>query len=221
MKNSKLYFTKENYDLFCPSFGDTWPLFNGAIGFTYEQGGGGYSGLAVKRESGDTLTLKKRIDGHFTASMATLKVSYDNREKLITEFNKFFNESSEKPSFQYKSIIIKGSNAKSDIDDLCELLRKNQIRYSYAGSTGKKYRGFDYSSNNEGDVTIEKGDVLISAYQPQSRFVQVLFEPDSKATDSLSYDLTAWALPYAYNLKAFAVTDQIKPSEEKVESMKL
>jgi hypothetical protein len=218
-EKSKLYFTKENYDLFCPSFGDTWPLFNGAIGFTYEQGGSGNSGLAFKRESGDTLTLKQRIDGHFTATMATLKISYDNREKLITEFNKFFDGSANKPTFQYKSIIIKGSNAKSDIDDLCELLRKNQIKYSYAGNAGKKYRGFDYSANAESDVTIEKGDILISAFQPQSRFVQVLFEPDSKATDSLSYDLTAWALPYAYNLKAFAVSDQIKPFDEKVESL--
>ncbi len=214
----KLYFTKENYDLFCPSFGDTWPMFNGAVGITYEQGGGGFSGLALKREVGDTLTLKQRIDGHFTATLATLKVSFDNREKLITEFNKFFSEGASRPSFQYKSIIIKGSNAKSDTEELCELLRKNQIRYSYAGNTGKKYRGFDYRSNAEGDVTIEKGDILISAFQPQSRFVQVLFEPDSKATDSLSYDLTAWALPYAYNLKAFAVTDQIKALDEKIDS---
>ncbi|MDP4224536.1 MAG: M14 family zinc carboxypeptidase, partial [Bacteroidota bacterium] len=216
-EKSKLYFTKETYDLFCPSFGDTWPLFNGAMGFTYEQGGSGYSGLAYKRDSGDTLTLKKRIDGHFTASMATLKVSYENRDKLITEFNKFFADNNEKPSFQYKSIIIKGTNPESDINDLLELLKRNQIRYTYAGSTGKKYKGFDYLANGEGDVTLEKGDILISAYQPESRFVQVLFEPDSKASDSLSYDLTAWALPYAYNLKAFALTEQIKPSAERIE----
>jgi hypothetical protein len=88
----KLYFTKETFDLFCPSFGDTWPLFNGAAGFTFEQGGGGFAGLALKQSSGDTLTLKKRIDGHFTASMATLKVSFENREKLISEFNSFFRE---------------------------------------------------------------------------------------------------------------------------------
>ena len=109
------------------------------------------------------------------------------------------------PAFQYKSIIIKGSNEKSDLEDLFQLLKKNQIKYSYAGSTGKKFKGFDYLANAEGEVTIEKGDILISAYQPQSRFVQVLFEPDSKASDSLSYDLTAWALPYAYNLKAYAL----------------
>jgi len=219
-EKSKLYFTRESYDLFCPSFGDTWPLFNGAVGFTYEQGGSGYSGLAYRQESGDTLTLKKRIDGHFVASMATLKVSYENREKLITEFNKFFSENNNNPSFQYKSVIIKGSNEKSDLDDLLQLLRKNQIKYSYAGNTGRKFKGFDYSANTEGETTIEKGDILVSAYQPQSRFVQVLFEPDSKASDSLSYDLTAWALPYVFNLKAFAIAEKIKPHDEKIESQK-
>jgi hypothetical protein len=216
-EKSKLYFTKEQYDLFCPSFGDTWPLFNGAMGFTFEQAGGGVSGLAYKQESGDTLTLKERIDGHFTASMATLKVSYENREKLISEFNKYFEVTSSKPSFQYKSIIIKGSNERSILEDLFQLLDKNQIRYSYAGSIGKKLKAFDYISNKDGELTIENGDFMISANQPQSRFVQVLFEPDSKASDSLSYDLTAWALPYAYNLKAFALTEQIKPEGEKVD----
>ena len=43
----RLYFTKENFDLFYPSYGDTWPLLNGAIGFTYEQGGGGPSGIGI------------------------------------------------------------------------------------------------------------------------------------------------------------------------------
>ncbi len=68
----KLYFTKENFDLFYPGYGDTWPLFNGAIGFTYEQGGGGQSGLAFKLESGDTLNSERQdrwtfhgIDGYY------------------------------------------------------------------------------------------------------------------------------------------------------------
>jgi hypothetical protein len=205
----RLYFTKESFDLFYPGFGDTWPMFNGAMGFTYEQSGGGVSGLALKLESGDTLTLKDRIDGHFTASMATIKVSYDNREKLISEFNKYFEQSEKNPLFRYKSVIIKGSNEKSNIGSLLRLFDENQIRYSYAGSTGKKFKGFDYTSDKDGETTIEKGDILISAYQPQSHFMQALFEPDSKTTDSLSYDLSAWALPYVFNLKAFALTEKI------------
>jgi hypothetical protein len=213
----KLYFTKESFDLFYPSFGDTWPLFNGAMGFTYEQGGGGVSGLAYKLETEDTLTLKDRIEGHFTASMATIKVSYENREKLISEFNKFFEDGVKNPVFAYKSVIIKGSNEKANLETLFQLLDRNQIRYSYATNIGKKLKGFDYLNNKEGELTIEKGDILITPYQPQSHFVKVLFEPDSKATDSLSYDLTAWAIPYSFNLKSFAVNEQIKPDDKKVE----
>jgi Zinc carboxypeptidase len=212
----RLYFTREDFDLLYPSYGDTWPILNGAIGFTFEQGGGGPSGIAYKLESGDTLTLKDRIDGHFTASMAAIKVSYENREKLISEFNRYFEESIKNPQFQYKSVIIKRSNEKSNISALLSLFDRNQIRYSFAGNTGKKFKGFDYSSNKDGEVTIEKGDILISAYQPQSHFIQTLFEPKSQASDSLTYDITAWALPYVFNLKAFAVADRITPDTAKV-----
>ncbi|HKK43765.1 MAG TPA: M14 family zinc carboxypeptidase [Bacteroidales bacterium] len=207
----RLYFTKENFDLFYPSYGDTWPLFNGAMGFTYEQGGGGASGLAYKQESGDTLTLKQRIDGHFTASMATIKVAFENRTKLISEFNKYFESSGNNHSYRYKSFIIKGTNEKSNIRSLLQLLDNNQIRYSYAENEGKKYSGFDYLKDKNGIVTIEKGDILISAYQPESHLLEVLFEPHSKMTDSISYDLTAWAIPFVYNLKAFALKERIQP----------
>ncbi len=212
-KEYKLYFTKESFDLFCPSFGDTWPLFNGAMGFTYEQGGGGYAGLALDNESGDTLTLADRIEGHFLASMGTIKVSYENREKLITQFNDFFRSGLDKPVFEYESVIIKGDNDKSAIADLLKLLDKNQVKYSLASNSGKTYKAFDYLSNKEGEVKISEGDILVSARQPQSHLVKVLFEPDSKYIDSLSYDLTAWALPYVYNLEAYAVKDRIPASK--------
>lgn len=213
----RLYFTKESFDLFCPSFGDTWPLFNGAMGFTYEQGGGGYAGLSVARETGDTLSLKDRIEGHFLASLATIKVSYENREKLITEFNAYFNSGLTKPMFEYESVIIKGDNDHAALKDLLKLLDRNQIKFSFAGSIGKTYSGFEYLSNKNGQVTIEEGDILIPARQPQSHFVKVLFEPDSKYTDSLSYDLTAWALPYVYHLNAIAVKEIIDPKEGAVD----
>ena len=65
-KQGWLYFTKEVYDLFYPAFGDTYPLFNGAIGITYEQGGGSGAGLAIRNDDGDTLTLEFRILRHYT-----------------------------------------------------------------------------------------------------------------------------------------------------------
>lgn len=207
----RLYFTRETYDLFAPNYGDTWPMFNGAMGFTYEQGGGGASGLAYKLRSEDTLTLKTRIEGHFLASIATLKVSYENRDRLVSEFNKYFDENAKNPVFEYRSVLIKGTNERSAIESLLQLLDRNQIKYSYVKPPGKRFQGFDYLNNRAGEVTPEKGDILISAFQPQSRLVKVLFDPDSRATDSLSYDLTAWALPYVFNLKSFAVNEELKP----------
>ncbi len=86
---------------------------------------------------------------------------------------------------------------------------------------GKNSRVLTTTTNKSGEVTIEKGDLLISAYQPQSHFIQALFEPVSKSADSLTYDLTAWSLPYIYNLKAFAVIDRIAADTAKVEIKKI
>ena len=41
----RFYFTKERFDLLYPSYGDTYPMYNGAIGMTIEQGGGGRAGI--------------------------------------------------------------------------------------------------------------------------------------------------------------------------------
>ena len=208
---NKLYFTKDNFDLFCPSFGDTWPLFNGAMGFTLEQGGGAQAGLALNRKERDTLTLTQRIEGHYLASMAVIRTACENRVRLMKEFYDFFRTAETNPPFKYKTIIIKGTNDPSALQSLKELLESNQIRYSSPRVNGKKLVAFDYRSNKEGTVTAEKGDLIVSAYQPQGRLVQVLFEPDSYASDSLSYDLTAWALPYVYNIEAYATAEKVMP----------
>jgi hypothetical protein len=102
----RLFFTKDNFDLFCPSFGDTWPLFNGSMGFTFEQGGGAQAGLTFDRREIDTLTLAQRIDGHFNASMAVISATMGYRERLMKEFYGFFKSGAERPAFKYKSVII-------------------------------------------------------------------------------------------------------------------
>ena len=38
---------------------------------------------------------------------------------------------------------------------------------------------------------------------------QVLFEPNQKLNDSLSYDITAWALPLAYGVEGYAVKNSL------------
>jgi hypothetical protein len=48
-----LYNTRERFDMFYPSYGDTYPTYNGAVGMTFEQGGIG-AGREVLMENGSS-----------------------------------------------------------------------------------------------------------------------------------------------------------------------
>jgi len=58
-------------------------------------------------------------------------------------------------------------------------------------------------------VQIEPRDIVVSMYQPKSTLVKVLFEPKPQLEDSLTYDITAWALPYSFGVKAYALPTRL------------
>src|SRR5215203_4765619 len=104
-----LYFTRERFDLLYPSYGDTYPIYNGAIGMTYEQAGGGVGGLAIK-QGDDTLTLKQRIEHHFVTSMSTIEISSQNAEKINAEFKKYFDDGAKNGVGIYKTYVVSGAS---------------------------------------------------------------------------------------------------------------
>ena len=124
--NGWLFFTKQYFDLFYPSYGDTYPLFNGSVGMTYEQGGNNSGGVAIALENGDTLTLADRIDHHFATSISTIEIASANANKLVANFKKYFDESNAGLNNIYKSYVVK--NIKNgNISALKNLLQKNEI----------------------------------------------------------------------------------------------
>ncbi|MBA4852486.1 M14 family metallopeptidase [Emticicia sp. BO119] len=207
-KNYWLYFSKENYDLLYPSYGDTYPSYNGAIGMTYEQGGGGRAGIAIAKEDGDTLTLSYRISHHFSASMATLEAISSRADKTVEEFVKFFDRNKTSPVGTYKSFVLKSNGNEAKVKALTGLLDKLQIKYGYATKESSA-SGFGYQSLKDENFKVEANDLVISTYQPKGTFVKILFEPKTVLEDSLTYDITAWGLPYAYGLKAFATKEKL------------
>jgi len=218
-ENGWQYFTKERFDLLYPSYGDTYPLYNGAIGMTYEQGGI-RAGLAVVTADGDTLTLKDRIEHHFTTSMATLETVSNNAEKLITEYKKYFEQSTTNPPGLYKSYIVKAQNIER-LRKMADLLKKNHIAFAFGSD--RTLTGYNYETQKQESFKAERNDLIVNLQQPRSVLANVLFEPQTVVTDSNTYDITAWALPYAYGLNAYAVKEAITGSftfiEEKKESI--
>jgi hypothetical protein len=214
-QNGWMYFTRERFDLLYPSYGDTYPTYNGSVGMTYEQGGSGRAGLAIINEEGDTLTLKNRIDHHYTTGLSTVEALSNNAERALNEFKKYFTNSKNNPAGEYKAYVIKGENPEK-LKKLATLLNRNGIEFGYGAAKGGS--GFDYFTGKTQDFTVEKTDMVISAYQPKSVMLKVLFEPKTFVSDSATYDITAWALPYAYGLTSYATRLPLKPLSASLET---
>ncbi len=207
--NGWLYFTKEYFDLFYPAYGDTYPIYNGSIGMTYEQAGHSMGGLAIKVDD-DTLTLFDRIAHHFTTSISTIEMASLNAEEINKEFKKYFEEGMSNGNGKYKSYVVSGAN-QSKLKELITLFDRNQIEYGYI-KQDIKVAGYSYTNQMEGMYTASVNDLVVSAFQPKSALVKVLFEPHSKLADSSTYDITAWSLPYAYGVECVASKDKISSS---------
>ncbi len=206
----RFYFTKERFDLLYPSYGDTYPMYNGAIGMTIEQGGGGQAGRGGFNAVGDTVTLSYRIEGHYTAAMSAAEATSQNADKLLEEYAKFYKENASNPKGKYKSFVIKGDSNPAQVAKLLELLDKNGIRYGQA-SNKSGLKGYEYQSGKAASFATSNQDIVVSAYQPKSVLAQVFFEPNPQLNDSITYDITSWALPFAYNLKAYALESRMDP----------
>ncbi|SDG25329.1 M14 metallopeptidase family protein [Chitinophaga filiformis] len=216
-KEGWLYFTKEFFDMFYPSYGDTYPTYNGAIGMTYEQGGGGRAGLAGLKQDGDTLTLTERIAHHRTTGLSTIEISSQQAPLLLKEFAHYFLEAIRAPEGPYMSYVVKASGNQEKLASLGTLLNRNGIRFGY-GSAANKAIGFNYFNGKTENFNIEKEDMVISAAQARSNLLKVLFEPDSRLADSVTYDITAWSLPYAYGLQTYGVRQPLTPAKDSLQN---
>lgn len=209
-----LYFTREFFDLLYPSYGDTYPTFNGAIGMTYEQAGHGRAGLAIETANGQTLTLADRVAHHTATALIGVQVASDNASRLVSNFRQYFEQAATNPGGEYKTYIVhQAGNTPEQLRSLTRFLDLHRIEYGRAGIR-KSASGFVYHKGSSGSAQIQEEDLLISSYQVQGTLVQVLFEPETALEDSLTYDITSWAIPFARGLQAVALEERMKPQGE-------
>ena len=69
----------------------------------------------------------------------------------------------------------------------------------------RSVRGYSYFLGKYDSFRIQENDIIISSDQKKSVLTQVLFEPITHYEDSLTYDITAWSIPYVYGLEAYAL----------------
>jgi len=204
------YFTRERFDLFYPSYGDTWPTYQGAIGMTYEQAGHSLAGLAIETQEGDTLTLADRLLHHHVTGMSTVEVASQNSERMIEEFGNFFSTAQENPAGDYHTFVVKADNNRDKIYHLLDFLDTKQVQYGTAGSS-QTTNAYNFSTGQTESVSVDSDDIVISTHQPQGNLVRVFFEPNPELADSVTYDITAWEAHYRFGLEGYALESRMNP----------
>lgn len=205
-KKGWLYWTREVFDLLYPSYGDTYPSYSGAIGMTYEQAGNNASGRAILLANGDTLTIRDKIDHNTVVALSTLEVSAIHSGRLISNFKKYYTESATNPKGMFKSYILKNNPS---LRRLAALFDRSGIQYGYAIKNSRS-SAYHYQSASTRTFDIEPGDMVIHTAQPRSVLLQVLMEEEPVLSDSVTYDITAWSLPFAYQTDCYAFASPLK-----------
>jgi hypothetical protein len=202
------YYTKIGFDMYYPGFGDSWPSMMGAIGMTYEQGGGSGVGIAVERDDGTTHTFRQRAHGHFTTSMATLRTTAENKQERLTDFVAFFRHALALGDGPVKSYALVPGADPYNADRFVNLLTRQGIEVTSAdeGFSAGVARGFGLHGAPS-SKEFPAGTYLVSAGQPKGVAVQMLMEPQPILEDTSFYDLSGWALPLIYNVESYMLSE--------------
>ena len=208
------YFTSEVYDLLYPGYGDTYPVLNGALGMTLEQGGI-RGGLISAKSDGDTISLVDRVKHHSALALNLVEWSLANAESLKVSFYGVHDKSRTNPTNKFAYYFVEKYGANTT--EFLRILDMNHIKYSDTLQIKKAVSAFDYSQQKQ--VTLApylNYGYVISAKQPSAPLIQALLDPAIVLEDSLTYDITAWNLFQLNGLKAFGINENAFGPEQKV-----
>ncbi|MGN8225591.1 M14 family metallopeptidase [Gracilimonas sp. BCB1] len=179
-----LYYSKESFDDFYYGKGSTYPDVNGSIGILFEQASS--RGHAQESIHG-ILEFPFTIRNQFTTSLSTLEAAQSLREELLANTREFYQEAAEEAGDASIKAYVFGEEAdQGRTKHLAEMLNRNQVEvYELAR---------DYNEFKAGKAYI------VPTNQKQFKLITALFERRTEFTDSLFYDVSAWTMPYAFNL---------------------
>ena len=200
------YFVKEVFDAFYPGYGDSWPVFQGAVAMTYEQASA--RGLAFKRDDGTVLTYKQGVTQHFTAAVTTAVTAAKNRDRLLREFLDYRRSAIALGQKGTREYLIAPGKDPARSARLARQLAAQGIVVKQADETF-----------TAGAQQMPRGTYIVPLAQPSGRLVRNLLDPDIKMDEAFLkeqdrrrkarlgdqiYDVTAWSLPLMYDVDVVA-----------------
>lgn len=193
------YYTEEEFDLFYPGYGDSWPSFFGATGMTYEQAGGGRAGVLLARADGTQLSLSDRVLHHLEAARTTIATAARHRRERLADFAAFWRAGSRRPAGSPGAYLLpRGPDAEALAAALAaQGVLVDTLAGALAADSLERYDGVEPLDS------LPAGTLLLRGDQPLGRFLAALMVPGGAPPDTSEfYDITAWSLPYLFGVPA-------------------
>jgi Zinc carboxypeptidase len=213
------YYKAENYDLFYPGYGDSYPSLHGAIGMTYEMAGGGRGGLAVDRADGTLLTLADRVGRHLTTSLATVQTAGRHARRLLQDF-----VATRLKAAESSGRVYLWPADQPEAQALADLLELHGARVEQLAKAAELNAQPLLGGKEERPHRFPAGTYAVSTAQPLGALVQALLDREATMAQSFVerqrrrfeanrngefYDITAWSLPLAFNLRAWTAAGAV------------
>ncbi len=191
-----LYFTEEVFDDFYYGKGSTYPDIHGSVGILFEQAG--TRGFIRETENGK-LTFPFAIRNQVTVSLSTLEASFNLRKELLEYQRSSYRKTIDLAGQNMiKGYIFSEPDDPSRLNHFIDILLKHRIRVYHLNK--------DYNSGATSFNT--SSSFIVPLKQPQYRLIESFFRVDKKFSDSIFYDISAWTLPYAFNINYQTITSQ-------------
>ncbi len=214
-----VYYVGENFDLFYPGYGDSYPSLRGAIGMTYEMAGHGRAGQAYRRPDGTVLTLADRIARHLTTSIATARTAIRNRSDLLRDFSASRRARGPERTYLWRPDQPEAAAA-------AELLAAHGVQVGALAEPARlRTAPLAATASDATDSTdatearrFPAGTYAVSTQQPLGALVRTLMERDAAMSQRFLdeqrrrieqnrstefFDITAWSLPLAFNVETW------------------
>jgi hypothetical protein len=228
------YYSGEWNDQWYPGYTSAWPTFFGAIGILYEQAG--VDGAMVKQRDDYLLTYHEAVNHQFTSSLTNLFTTADNRRELLKDYyqaRKKIVEDGRKSRLQFL-FVPDGDELK--MKRFIESLTAQGIVVQRAVESFSVGSATDIYHTEHKSKTFPAGTYIVNTAQPNGALAKAVLEFDphfkkefleeerrelEKHNRTRMYEVSAWSLPLAYDLDAYATTSSFKVTTETVDSVTL
>ncbi|CUS47602.1 MAG: zinc carboxypeptidase [Idiomarinaceae bacterium HL-53] len=188
-----LYYTEESFDDFYYGKGSSYPDAQGTIGILFEQAS---SRGHVQESINGVVSFPFTIKNQFITSLSTLRGAHEHREWLLDYQQRFFRDNMELARQErHDGYMLRDSEDAARLEELLNILKQHRIEAYPVTET----------FTNDG-ITYRPGEAyFVPVRQRNYRLLKGAFSTQQDFPNNTFYDVSAWTLPYAFNVEFEAV----------------